>query len=791
MPMQIKICIQFPENNLSKMELINFATTIIIPVYNAYEDTKKCVESVIQHTDHKHPILIVDDASTDLRIKKLLGEFSLTQSHISVVENFDNLGFVKTCNLAFSASDGSTDVVLLNSDTVVTPNWLDKLINAAYSEKNVATVTPLTNNGTICSVPIWLESNDIPAGHTIISFASLIENISLKEYPQIPTAVGFCMYIKRDVLNKVGYFDAVNFGRGYGEENDFCCRATNSGYIHIIDDSTFVYHSGSKSFGAQKLKLIEENSNTLTKLHPNYFPSVEKFIAEKSIQRIINNIELNLFLIKVIKLSPICFILHKSIEISTDSQLGGTEYHCAALIEELRDTQPIYTLHFDKYKSAISLTIFYQQEKKYFDFPFNKSLGNSYLSQDDIFSKLFADIIRHFRPAIIHVHHLMGLSIRDILSVLLQENIPYMVSIHDYYLICPSYNLIDYNQSFCYEHKNDSYCQECSHKLLGESYDLKNKWSEICEELLEHAQLVITPSVSTASYIKREYQYTKTKNNIKVIRHGVFKEDFIKKVSTLRSISQAESANIDLSLLKIGFVGSINVDKGAREIIDLVKIVNEDSLLKHKFEFSFFGRFSEDIPMNSPNISITNEYDNQDLYDLLKDVDVVIFPTKCAETYCLTADEVIMCGIPILSSPVGAVAERIQLFDVGWISPSSSPEDLLNTLLLIVNDPVNFEKIKNNTQKYPIVSYEAMSSLYLQEYQYILSNIVETGIEKVINNTFFLTNKDIFEAHQQRQRIKQSRSSLLFLKKTKPFQFLKKKSPWVWKLLKMILLRNN
>ena len=773
------------------MELINFKTTIIIPVYNAYEDTKKCIESVIQYTDHKHPILIVNDASTDLRINKLLEEFNLGQLHISVIENFDNLGFVKTCNLAFSESDGNTDVVLLNSDTVVTPNWLDKLINAAYSAKNIATVTPLTNNGTICSVPVWLESNDIPEGHTIISFASLIENISLREYPQIPTAVGFCMYIKRDILNKVGYFDAINFGRGYGEENDFCCRATNLGYVHIIDDSTFVYHSGSKSFGEQKLKLIEENLNILAKLHPDYFQNVERFITEKSIQRIINNVDLNLFLLKIIKLSPVCFILHNSIENSTNSHLGGTEYHCAALIEELHNTQPIYTLYFDKYKSVISLTIFYKQEKKSFDFPFNKSSGDSYLSQDKIFLKLFTDIIRYFQPAIIHIHHLIGLPIRDVLSVLLQENIPYIVSIHDYYFICPSYNLIDYNQSFCYEYKNDSYCRKCSHKLLGESYDLKNKWSEICEELLEHAQLVITPSLSTASYISREYQYTKTKNNVKVIRHGVFKEDFIKRRSTLKSISRTESVNGNLSLLKIGFVGSINANKGAREIIDLVKIVNNDSILKHKFEFNFFGRFSEEIPTNFLNISIINEYDAQNLCNLLKDVDVVIFPTNWPETYCLTADEVIMCGIPVISSPIGAIAERIQLFDVGWISASSSAKDLLNMLLIVISDSVKFEKIKKNTEKYPLVSYEAMSSLYLEEYKYILSNIVENGIEKVINNTFLLVNKDILEAHQQQQHIIQSYSLLSFLKKTKPFQLLKRKSPWVWKSLKAILLREK
>ena len=59
------------------------------------------------------------------------------------------------------------------------------------------------------------------------------------------------MYIRRAALTEVGYFDAERFGLGYGEENDFCLRATALGWHHHIACDTFVYHTGSVSFGAK------------------------------------------------------------------------------------------------------------------------------------------------------------------------------------------------------------------------------------------------------------------------------------------------------------------------------------------------------------------------------------------------------------------------------------------------------------------------------------------------------------------------------------------------------------
>ena len=113
------------------------------------------------------------------------------------------------------------DVLLLNSDTVVTNNWLNNILKCAYSSNDIATVTPLSNNATICSVPNFVQDNDLPDGFDIDSFADLVSTKSLRLYPQLPTAHGFCMFIKRDILDIFGFFNLELFGKAMVKKMNF------------------------------------------------------------------------------------------------------------------------------------------------------------------------------------------------------------------------------------------------------------------------------------------------------------------------------------------------------------------------------------------------------------------------------------------------------------------------------------------------------------------------------------------------------------------------------------------
>jgi len=281
---------------------------IVLPVYNAYEDLRACLTSVLRATDlTKHRLIVVNDRSTDPRVGEYLDTLSGQSNgrQMIVLKNERNLGFTQTVNGGMQFSE--RDVILLNSDTIVTHGWVENLREAAYSGPKVATVTPFSNNATICSIPLFCENNALPTPFALDSFAEFIHRISLRYYPEIPTGVGFCMFIKRDVLNEIGYFDEASFERGYGEENDFCMRVIKNGYVNVLDDATYIYHRGGASFTSEvKTAGEHEALRILDRIHPEYRPMVHKFIQENPLQEIHNYIGMRIELERKKKDMSVC-----------------------------------------------------------------------------------------------------------------------------------------------------------------------------------------------------------------------------------------------------------------------------------------------------------------------------------------------------------------------------------------------------------------------------------------------------------------------------------------------------
>lgn len=219
---------------------------VVVPVYNAFTDVLECMDSILAATPPAIPVLVIDDASTDARVYPALAQRS-TEGQFLYVCKPTNSGYVGTVNLAFALC-APRDVVVVNSDVVVPPAWLERLRAAAYHRSTVATATPLTNHGTIVSVPYRNHpTGELVGGMTVEETDARIQATSLQLYPIIPTAVGHCVYFKRAALDVVGYFDEA-FAPGYGEEVDFSQRAVLAGFSHVLVDNLFVHHKGSRSF---------------------------------------------------------------------------------------------------------------------------------------------------------------------------------------------------------------------------------------------------------------------------------------------------------------------------------------------------------------------------------------------------------------------------------------------------------------------------------------------------------------------------------------------------------------
>lgn len=248
---------------------------VIVPVFNALEQTRACLESVSRTVPPQTQVLVIDDASTDQRVLPLLQSWvDEARPYRRLITHQKNRGFVATANHGMQTA--VTDLVLLNSDTEVTHGWLEHLADCLDSDISIATATPWSNNGEIVSIPKFCTANPVPKN--IPTIASLIAACGSPVYPEMPTAVGFCMAISLQAIKLIGLFDEDAFGLGYGEENDFCQRAEQAGLRNVLCDNAYVVHHGGASFGPLGLKPGEKSMQRLLAKHPDYLRKVTEFI---------------------------------------------------------------------------------------------------------------------------------------------------------------------------------------------------------------------------------------------------------------------------------------------------------------------------------------------------------------------------------------------------------------------------------------------------------------------------------------------------------------------------------
>lgn len=232
---------------------------IIICVFNQIDLVKKCINSIKINTKYQfYRIIVIND-----------GSFEETTSELQKIENIElinldqNVGYVKAANIGLKKSTADFKI-LLNSDTEVTFGWLLKILKCEKVNPNTGIFGLCSNNATWQSVPkSYLESKyqNIPFPYNLNTFSLEIEKLSEKKYPLVPHVHGSCFIIKKEVIEKIGYFDELNFNMGYHEEDDFCLRALEAGFdLRWIDD-TFYFHHAHKSFTPEKREiLIKQNT---------------------------------------------------------------------------------------------------------------------------------------------------------------------------------------------------------------------------------------------------------------------------------------------------------------------------------------------------------------------------------------------------------------------------------------------------------------------------------------------------------------------------------------------------
>lgn len=517
------------------------AVDIIIPVYNGFEDIQLCMESILRNTDlTTHRVILVNDKSPDERILPLLKSY--VRDHIELIDSEQNQGFSASVNKGMSYSD--TDVILLNSDTVVTPGWVEKITACAYSAPEIGTVTPLSNSATLCSVPVTCQDNQIPEGFTIDEYAQLIEQCSLKRYPRITVAVGFCMFIKREVIQRVGLFDAATFGRGYGEENDFCNRAELYGYINVMCDDTFVYHKGTASFDTEeKLRLVQEHDRILQERYPAQMQQNHRYCITNPDQYIRDNI--NLYADLHNGRRNLLYLIHEDFQEDLFRHPGGTEFHVRDLTMGLQERYNVFVLC--RSGEDLCLTIYRDQESTQLKFPIGPAPACQ-MYTDRRLKTLFRLILSAFHIDWVHIHHVLRLSL-DLFYCAHEMNIPVVATLHDYFYICPTIKLLDEQGGFCAGHGTPEGCASClkRQEKIATQVDYLQHWREENEKALSLCQALIAPSQAAADvYI---HNFPALADRIRVIAHGSEPQEVLVETPEVGQVERSQDACICVDYL--------------------------------------------------------------------------------------------------------------------------------------------------------------------------------------------------------------------------------------------------
>lgn len=615
---------------------------IIIPVYNGYEYLQNLFTTIAK-TKMSYRLIIINDSSTDKRVKEFLSKYK-NSDEIILIENEVNLGFVKTVNKAFNMT--KNNIALLNTDIELPEMWLERLMMPIILNSDVASSTPFTNCGTVCSFPEFFKDNEIFEKMDLDAIDEAFKSIQ-PSYTRIPTGVGFCMGIKKDALDKIGLFDSDTFEKGYGEENDWCQRAVKAGYKNVQVENLYVYHKHGGSFlTEEKKKLIKLNSKLLEKKHPNFNLDVIEFCNADPVKDIRTYIIFKL-------LSSIC----EDINLYFNHNIGGgaTMYLQKRINEIISISDSNMVVSYD----VIG--------KKYlFDFKYkNYNISYDFTKIDDIIG-----ILHKLRIKNIYINELVTYPnlyylLEKLMELKYKKNIKIIMLLHDFYSICPTINLMNYKGCYCGIPSIDK-CEKCIRKNeLNTYYNYESmmKWRSEWGNFLNRCDNIMVFSESSKSILQKCYE---TLSNITIKPHFV---DYIGPIK--KEYKSTESLNI-------GLLGTLNYNKG----LDLIKkILGRIEKLQINVNIILIGSSVEKI--KHKNFRQTGEYTTDMIGKLVieNDIDLFFIASIWPETFSYTTQEIINMEFPIVSLDIGAQAEKIKLYNRGLILKSLDEKEILNEII--------------------------------------------------------------------------------------------------------------
>jgi GT2 family glycosyltransferase len=615
---------------------------VILPVYKGLDETLCSIYHALKsRVTDQYSLLIINDAGPDEKLNAKLEELA-TKGLFDYHLNKLNLGFVKTINYAITNLSHDLDVILLNSDAFVFEGWFERMIQYADQDESIATITPMSNNATICSYPFTCQDNNKNLEISPAELDRLASNINKGIYIETPTGVGFCFYMRRKVIDKIGMLDDNAFKVGYGEENDFCMRAIHAGFKNIIIGDVFVYHVGSVSFSATKAENMKKGENALKLKHPNYLNLVHNFINVDPVFILRHNLDIARLKLKIGQKESIVIVSH--------AWDGGINTYLERVVNQYanRGINCILLKVHDKKLYSI-----YSHENDQFNLC---NLKNLSLSCDFSFLDLFFKTIQ---PTLIHINSFAGLDWHHhekLLSYFSSSDWNCKFIIHDY--ACMSYDYKLLKPEYTYEsvpslaRRNQWY----NVKNVPLDYDISITDAyarhKAYEHFLKKCIKIESPSHRTRDIVLMDFPDL----NIDVVPH----EDII------GNILPAERKK-DKNKIKIASIGALSIEKGS-QLLATLAVDSKNRDLNLSYFLVGFSNSGDQHVMETNGVTVTGKYENdKECINKIREIspDLIILPSIWEETFSYTLSIALALKIPTLVFNIGAQAERTE--NINWV----------------------------------------------------------------------------------------------------------------------------
>ena len=618
---------------------------VVVPAYRGRAQTLACLHSVLETVPRGTRVWVIDDASPEPDLVAAL-EALARRKRIRLVRLPENRGFPAAANAGLRAC-APRDAVLLNSDTLVPPGWLGRLRAAAYAAPDIGTVTPLSNDATILSYPDPDGGNPVPDVATTVATDALAQQANADAVADIPTGVGFCLYLRRDCLEETGLFREDCFAQGYGEENDLCLRARHLGWRSVAALSVFVAHVGGQSFGAARRHLVRRNLVVLNRLHPGYDALIAAHIAADPLAPARRRMDALRWAAGRSRAGAVILITHGG--------GGGVDRVVAerGAAHAAAGLRPVVLRPGAPGRNAC------QVEGADAPYP-----NLTYAVPDEL--PALAQLLRLDRPCHLELHHLLGHN-HAVLGLARLLRLSVDLFVHDYAWFCPRIALVSTGRRYCGE-PDVAGCEACIADLgsmLQEDIAVPALLTRSAADL-KSARQVIAPSADTATRIRRHFPGTAP-----VVQS--WEDD---------AAPAAPAPMPSGAIRRVCVVGAIGLEKGYEVLLACVRDARARSL---PIEFVVVGYTADDLRMlDAGPVFITGEYAEADAAALIREQGAYLafLPSVWPETWCFALSRAWEAGLAAAAFDLGAQAERIRQTGRGWLLPLGLPARSVNDALL-------------------------------------------------------------------------------------------------------------